>query len=527
MQEFWDILLNVWREVCRHTEIAEATSLIAKMVMRELPVDQLLVRSFDADGDGAETIGANWVDDRRLRPEHRTARSERELRELIAWCAQTGTVQKGRPSAIPSPACLSLPQDLNDDRQILVGALWGNAARRGGCLIAIAPGRQPFDARQTRLFRALLDPFSAAVENDRRLRALAEQREAAEADKHSLLIRLGRERLADTIVGGDSGLKEVMERVELVAGSNAPVLLFGETGSGKEVVARAIHTRSARRDGPFVRVNCGAIPTELIDSQLFGHEKGAFTGAVKEHKGWFERSNGGTLLLDEVADLTPAAQVRLLRVLQDGWIDRVGSQHSTHVDVRVVAATHRDLTTMVSEARFREDLWYRLSVFPIVLPPLRRRPEDIAELARHFARRAARRFGLNPILPSEADLVLLREYDWPGNVRELGAIMDRAAILGNGRRLEVAKALGATPQVAATPAGVDGAAVTQSRPAAPAVGTLEDAIRARIQTALAHSAGRVEGSRGAAAILQVHPSTLRARMRKLGIDPHRFKTART
>ena len=271
---------------------------------------------------------------------------------------------------------------------------------------------------------------------------MAALREAAEADKRSLLTKLGRKDLGETIVGVESGLRAVMERVELVARSDAPVLIFGETGTGKELIARAIHTRSARRNGPFDRVNCGAIPPELIDSQLFGHERGAFTGAVEARRGWFERADGGTLFLDEIGELPPAAQVRMLRILQDGWMERVGGEKPINVDVRIVAATHRDLASMVAEGRFREDLWYRIAVFPIVLPPLRERREDIAQLAPHFAERAATRFGLAPVVPTAEDLALLAAYSWPGNVRELAAVIDRAAILGDGKRLDVATALG-------------------------------------------------------------------------------------
>ena len=212
---------------------------------------------------------------------------------------------------------------------------------------------------------------------------------------------------------------------------------------------------SARAAGPFIRVNCGAIPPDLIDSELFGHEKGSFTGAVGTRRGWFERADEGTLFLDEIGELPPAAQVRLLRVLQEGVFERVGGEHSIKVDVRIVTATHQDLATMVQHGRFREDLWYRIAVFPIVLPPLREHPEDIAALAEHFARRAALRFGLTPQLPSPQDIALLTDYAWPGNVRELAAVIDRATILGAGKRLEVGKALGLLPGVHPPPSTTD------------------------------------------------------------------------
>jgi transcriptional regulator with GAF, ATPase, and Fis domain len=272
-----------------------------------------------------------------------------------------------------------------------------------------------------------------------------------------------------------------------------------------------------------MRVNCGAIPADLIDSELFGHEKGAFTGAVETRKGWFERADGGTLFLDEIGDLPPAAQVRLLRILQDGWLERVGGQHPFNVDVRIVAATHRDLAGMVAEGRFREDLWYRLAVFPIVLPPLRERHEDIPELARHFAERAATRFGLPLVMPSQNGIDLLVSYPWPGNVRELAAVIDRAAILGNGERLEIGKALGVDAGWPAAPLAEDG---PEPRPVStkPAIAALDAAIRRHIETALTATKGRVEGPYGAALLLDINPHTLRAKMRKLGIDWKRFRS---
>ena len=249
---------------------------------------------------------------------------------------------------------------------------------------------------------------------------------------------VGEERL----IGADTGLAAVMARAKMVSRSTAPVLLFGETGTGKEIIARAVHEYSTFRNGPFRRVNCGAIAAELIDSELFGHEQGAFTGAVARRKGWFEQADGGTLFLDEVGELALAAQVRLLRVVQDGEVVRVGGERPVRVNVRIVAATHRDLPALVEAQAFREDLYYRLSVFPIVIPPLRDRPGDIRAFADYFAERAANRFGLRPVPVSEEDVRVLAEYRWPGNVREMAAVMDRAVLIGQGRELNVVAALG-------------------------------------------------------------------------------------
>jgi transcriptional regulator with GAF, ATPase, and Fis domain len=372
------------------------------------------------------------------------------------------------------------------------------------------------------MFAALLEPLAVAVQNDRIVRELSALREAAEADRESLLARLGRQDIADSVVGAETGLREVMRRVDLVARADTPVLILGETGSGKEVVARAIHSRSRRTAGPFLRVNCGAIPPELADSELFGHERGSFTGASSQRKGWFERADGGTLFLDEVGELSPAVQVRLLRILQDGTFQRVGGQRQLRVDVRVVAATHRDLGAMVAEGRFRADLWYRINVFPIPLPSLRERPQDIRAMAMHFALRAATRLGLPPRVPTAEDVERLIAYPWPGNVRELSAVIERAAILGNGGPLEIATALGA---------GTSPTAVTETATALAPValgernGTLDQLVRGHIETALADCLGRIEGPFGAARRLGVNPHTLRARMRRLGIDWQRFRPA--
>lgn len=509
-------LVEIWRAAGSHVRLEEAVGAIAQIVAGRLPLGALAVRRWDMGRSAVETAAMVRIHPDAMPELGRIQTTSDEMTRLAAGCERGRLWRAGKNAAAHDAIRAILPTHGSDDW--IAGPLHSHDKPSGILIVVARPGSR-FDDSAEGTVEALLEPISAALETDGRLREMAALREAAEAEKTSLLSRLGRQKLGDTIVGEDSGLKVVMERVQLVARSDVPVLIFGETGTGKELVARAIHTRSARAAGPFMRVNCGAIPPELIDSQLFGHERGSFTGATASHRGWFERADGGTLFLDEIGELPLAAQVRLLRVLQDGAFERVGGQQPTAVDVRIVAATHRDLAGMVQDGRFREDLWYRLAVFPMVLPPLRERQADIPPLARHFAKRAAIRFGLPPQLPTPDDLRLLCDYPWPGNVRELAAVLDRAAILGDGRRLEVAKALGVaaapTSQAAAPPA------IVENGPAS--IVSLDRAMREHIEKALAATGGRIDGPFGAAAKLEIHPQTLRARMRKLGVDWKAFR----
>lgn len=515
MQKFMPVLLAVWREACQHIEIAEFAARVMPLISERLPIDLLLVRRADLRRSAIETAGAGSLG--AALPAHtRTSCKSDELERFLGWCRR-GELLKLPSNAPPESRAPYLPKDI--DAEALVGPLCGDHGPTGLLALVAAPSAS-FTELHEKLARELLAPFAVALDNDRRLREMIANQEAAVADREALLARLGRRDISESIVGADSGLKHVMERVQLVAHTDVPVLLFGETGSGKEVVARAIHTRSDRIAGPFLRVNCGAIPPELIDSELFGHDRGSFTGAVETRKGWFERSDGGTLFLDEVAELPLAAQVRLLRILQDGTFERVGGQRQLTVDVRVVAATNRDLQRMVGEGRFRDDLWYRLAVFPVSIPALRERPEDMPELAAHFALRAATRFGLPMLVPTQEDVNLLLAYDWPGNIRELASVINRAALLGNGKRLEIAKALGASVLPTSSSHAVDGTnADTRGGP----VKTLDEAMRDHIGLALAATKGQVEGPDGAAKVLGINPHTLRGRMRKLGVDWRRFR----
>lgn len=239
-----------------------------------------------------------------------------------------------------------------------------------------------------------------------------------------------------TLVGQSPAMRKVLEMIEMVAPTKATVLIQGESGTGKELVADAIHRLSPRKNGPFVKVNCAAIPESLVESELFGHEKGAFTHAVKRSRGRFEMADGGTLLLDEIGEITPAVQAKLLRVLQDGTFQRVGGEGTLKVDVRVIATTNRDLWKAVQEGKFREDLYYRLQVVPIYIPPLRERKEDIPLLVQHFLKMYGEREGKEGLTVSEKAMDILMDYDWPGNIRELENAVERAVILAKGKVLK-------------------------------------------------------------------------------------------
>jgi hydrogenase-4 transcriptional activator len=529
MRQYDGVLLRVWREASRHIEIGESAARIARLLAEHLPLEQLIVQRIDLQRGRLQTVASHTIGGRAKTLPAQVDLSPVQLKSLMSWGGQRRVARRSASKA-PGVFHLIAPRGLRPEA--LAGPLWGTDHMEG-VLILRLPRAAPVDPEHDNLVEAVLEPFGTALEIDRRLHEIEGLREKAEADRRSLLTKLGRKDMAAPIVGADAGLRHVMDRVEMISRSDVTVLLVGETGTGKEVVARAIHDRSARHAGPFVRVNCGAIPAELIDSQLFGHERGSFTGAVDTHRGWFERADGGTLFLDEIGELPLAAQVRLLRVLQDGFIERVGGQHSIHVDVRIVAATHRDIAQMTKDGRFRQDLWYRIAVFPIPIPPLRERTEDIQALACHFAEKAATRFGLTLVMPTPEDLRLLSGYSWPGNIRELAAVIDRAALLGNGRCLEVAKSLGVTaPSSAQHPVAARDsnrealdipATGHQETPAPAGQLSLDDAMRQHIEAALRACHGRIEGPFGAAKRLNVNPHTLRSRMRKFGTDWRMFR----
>jgi len=314
----------------------------------------------------------------------------------------------------------------------------------------------------------------------------------------------------EEIVGGSPALTALLSRVSKVAGSDSTVLVTGETGTGKELVARAIHRRSRRASRGFVAVNCAAIPRDLIASELFGHEKGAFTGALQRRLGRFELADGGTIFLDEVGELASDTQVALLRVLQEREFERVGGQHPIRVDVRVIAATNRDLAEAVAEGTFRQDLFYRLNVFPLEMPPLRNRREDIALLVEYFIDRYARQAGKTIRRVSKRTLDLLKAYPWPGNVRELQNVIERSVIVADSDEFTVDESWLSTRPAVETRLGMSGSLASHEK------ALIEDALRA--------SGGRVFGPSGAAAGLGIPRSTLESKIRALKIDKRRFST---
>ncbi len=307
------------------------------------------------------------------------------------------------------------------------------------------------------------------------------------------------------IIGNSAALRALLEQVSLVAPTDSTVLIQGETGTGKELIARAIHNGSRRRNGPFITLNCAAIPATLLESELFGYERGAFTGAVAQRIGRFEAANGGTLFLDEIGEIAMDLQVKLLRVLQEQEFERLGSTRTTRVNVRVVAATNRDPQQMIEEKQFRADLFYRLSVFPVQMPPLRNRREDIPILARHFITRYAERMNkLVEEIPAET-MAAMMAYDWPGNIRQLQNFVEHGVIVSGGSEFQ--------PPLGPLKAAKTGPPRSRK--------TLEDAVREHILQALEQTRWVVGGRHGTAAYLGVARTTLLAKMRRLGIESTR------
>lgn len=384
----------------------------------------------------------------------------------------------------------------------------GIGGNRMGALVLRATGARRFTEQHAKLLFMLNEPFGIAFSNSLRYQEVLRLQDLLKDDNRSLrreLFKLSGEQ----IVGGESGLLPVMEMVRRVAPHSSPVLLLGETGVGKEVIANQIHYLSGRKDGPLIKVNCGAIPETLIDSELFGYDKGAFTGATTQKYGRFERAHLGTIFLDEIGELPLSSQVRLLRVLQSKEVERVGGSGPIKVDTRVIAASNRVLEAMVRSGNFREDLWFRLNVFPIFIPPLRERKEDIPLLVQFFIDRKSKEMGIKRLPPfAQGTMDRLLSYEWPGNVRELENAVERELILKKEQPYLTFDSL--VPSRGSD--DVRGAAVGNG-----GLPKFEERLKELITTALSSAHGKVGGRNGAAERLGMNPSTLRSKMQKLRI----------
>lgn len=370
------------------------------------------------------------------------------------------------------------------------------------CLLITRRRKQLAELECKRLTAALSQHQDLEVALQKANDELHQLKNQLEAENIYLQHELQLDEKSGEIVGQSDAIKYVLFKITQVAPTDTTVLIMGETGTGKELVARALHGASSRKDRPLVKVNCGALSPTLIESELFGHEKGAFTGAVGRKPGRFELANGGTIFLDEIGELPPELQVKLLRVIQESEFERLGGNKTIKVDVRIIAATNRNLKMEVDRGTFREDLWYRVNVYPITMPPLRQRKEDIPLLVQHFVNTYARKFGKSISSVSPRTMDELQAHSWPGNIRELANVIERAVVHSHGNVLQVVDHFKPVNETAPTE-------------------TLEEVEREYILRTLENTGWRIEGPHGAAKVLGLNPSTLRTRMIKLGIQRRR------
>ncbi len=498
--------------ICGNLEIEEALISSLNFLRERMPVDRILLQLYEEGMNAMRTVAtatptkANAIDLlTHLTPGAREGimQFEKEYNQQgpnFVWLFQEDPHQHiwidemFHLHGIKATSLLVLPLKM---RHRVVG---------GGGLILVTEGEQKFTQRHADLLSLLREPFAVAMSHAIDHRQLLNMKNLLVDDNrflHGELRRLS----GDEIVGANFGLKGVMQMVEQVAPIDSPVLLLGETGVGKDVIANAIHYSSPRKNGPFITLNCGAIPDTLIDSELFGHEKGAFTGAMSQKRGRFERADKGTIFLDEIAELPLLSQTRLLHVLQNKIIERLGGTKTISLDIRVIAATNQDLKERVKNNQFREDLWFRLNVFPITIPPLRERKSDIPALIQHFLSLKSKQLKL-PAIPaiSPGAIDRLMEYHWPGNVRELENIIERTLILDRKGPLQF-------DHLKADQGPGDSHRSEQQDN----IMNLDEVVIRHIQKVLDSTGGKIHGAGGAADQLGINPNTLRNRMNKLGI----------
>jgi len=491
-------------QICGHLEIEDAMQALLRFLREVMPVTTIFLQDYDYGYNAMRSIAyANQTECGKL-----------DLLTPLSKVAQetAGDVPTHQDVFLfEDPQAFSVSREMlkfhNIEATSLIAMLIRSKEILLGSLVFITKGEQKFKDEHLKLLLLLKEPLAIAVSNTLKHREILKLKDVCADDNrylHGELRRLS----GDEIIGANFGLKDVMENVQLVAALDSPVLLLGETGVGKDVIANSIHYSSSRSKGPFVSVNCGAIPDTLIDSELFGHEKGAFTGALTQKRGRFERANKGTIFLDEIGELPPHAQVRMLSVLQNKEIERVGGSRPIQVDVRIIAATHRNLEEMIRSGQFREDLWFRINVFPVMIPPLRQRREDIPALVNHFIERKSKELKLWTSSKLAIDAIdRLIAYRWPGNVRELENVVERALILNKDGLLKFDQFIAA--QQEKKPPALLG---HENEPV-----NLDEIIAMHIQKVLKMTNGKVHGEEGAAELMGINPSTLRNRMNKLGI----------
>src|SRR6202166_1580709 len=493
-----------------------------------------IVPQFDAEGNLVRWFGSNTDIEDRKRAEKKLLEDERELRRITDAIPQTIVVQDPSGNSLYANQAvldytgLTMQDVATSDFRARIFHPEDLERLRGERQAALARGL-PFEIEQRALrkdgqyrwFLIRYNPFrdernevirwyATGTDIDDRVRA----EERTRNENLALREQIDRDSMFEEIVGSSEELRKVLRQVPKLASSDSTVLILGETGTGKELIACGIHKRSKRADRAFIAVNCAAIPTSLIASELFGHEKGAFTGATQRRLGRFESANGGTIFLDEVGDLPLEVQVALLRVLQEREIERVGSDKAIPIDVRVVAATHRDLNALVAEGKFREDLLYRLNVVPIEMPPLRERMTDIPLLVEYFIDRFGKKAGNKFRTIDKKSLKLFQAYDWPGNIRELQNVIERAVILCEGETFSVdEKCLRRELPIA-------------RRRTSPLNRVLVRQEKEMIEAALAQSQGRVSGRSGAATKLGLPARTLDSKIKRFKINKYRFKLPR-
>ncbi|MGH9442732.1 MAG: sigma 54-interacting transcriptional regulator [Thermoanaerobaculia bacterium] len=522
-EEKYRLLLHVSEAANAQLELSGVLAAVARALKPFVPVDAIGVATTDGQTVSLHAIHIEGVQRRPGEPfadvmSRALNLSADQLAQISGGVAfhGSGTEYVGRTGR--AYVCQNLTEEklfAEDDRLLSYGIqsyvrtpLFVRERLIGS--IAFSRTRQRrFGPDEVETLEAVSSPIATAVANSLAFDEIGKLKDRLEQENLVLKEEIDQQSMFEEIVGASRALRKVLAKVEKVAPTDSAVLLTGETGTGKELIARAIHRRSKRSGSVLLKVNLAALPPSLIASELFGHEKGAFTGALQRRPGRFELASGGTIFLDEVGELPPEIQIALLRVLQEGEFERVGGTRTLHTDARVIAATNRDLERAAADGDFRSDLFYRLNVFPIELPPLRDRKEDIPILVEYFLARHSARLGKKIRRVEKKVMDRLVAYSWPGNVRELENFLERATILSEGDTLQIEE-------------GTLAGAVSPPGGALPA--NLQGQEKRMIEAMLAQTRGRVSGPSGAAARLQIPSTTLESKIRKLRIDKYRFRT---